>query len=137
MGRPGSVPLSALHSYTITPHRSPDEVTARGDFYIVDGWLRESLQRGHSGMEVCYLIHFIDGDDQRARFALTWSPLREQVVELLLRCGSLVGPCRLIRKPLYEGLDIWVIVGVEADGNLYDPLADLCEPECVELAVTF
>lgn len=136
MTRPGSVPLSELHAYTLRPFLAPAAVADRGDFYVTDGYLRPSLQRGHTGTQVCYAIDFTKGDDRSACFALDWSTLREKVIELVLRCASPVGPCRLISKPLHEGLDIWVIVGVQDDGSIFDPLADVRGPESTGPTVT-
>lgn len=129
--RKGTVPLSALREYQIRPHRSPERVAELGDFYIVDAWLRPSLTQGHAGgMQACYLVDFTTGDDLRScLFVLEWSPLREKVVELIVRGGSPVGACRLISKPLYESLNLWVIVGVEDDGTLFDPLQAIDAPE--------
>lgn len=122
--RPGTIPLSELKHYQIRPHQYPARVCERGAFYIRDGWLRGSLRQGHGGpAEACYLVDFIDGDDDRsAYFVLEWSPLREKIIELVLRGGSPVGPCRLIRKPVDVSVDLWVIVGDEDDGTVFDPL---------------
>lgn len=131
MRRPGTVPLSDLRHYQIRPHQWPERAADRGDFYIVDGWLRPSLALGHGGArDACFLVEFVDGDDDRlAYFVLEWSPLREKVIELVLRGGAPVGPCRLISKAMLEDLNLWCIVGVEDDGTLYDPLAALIPPE--------
>lgn len=125
MTRPGAVPLSALHDYTIAPHLVPEQVADRGTFYIRDGWLRPWMVRGHPGREVVYVIDFETGEKPAARFALEWSPLREQVVELVLRTGGPVGACRLVSQPFRDGVDLWVIVGVDDDGTVYNPLGGL------------
>lgn len=129
--RPGTVPLSTLRQYQIRPHQHPPRVSERGEFYIRDGWLRPSLTEGHNGTtECCYLVDFVNGEDDRsAYFVLSWSPLREKVIELVLRMGAPVGPCRLISKPMNEAFSLWVIVGIEDDGTTYDPLRLMPEVE--------
>ncbi len=132
--RPGAVPLSELKHYQIRPHNSPERVSERGDFYIRDGWTRYHLDEHHrDGMQCCYLIDFTDGDDDRSVvFALTWSPLREKIIELVLRGGSPVGPCRLVSRPLFPTMNIWSIVGYDDAGMPYDPMQSTPEPETID-----
>lgn len=130
MTRPGSVPLSELTSYCVTRWESPEHVADRGAFYILDGYLRPWMLQGRPGQQTVYLIEFTTGDGASVRFALGWSPMREQVIEMVQRCGAPVGPCRLISKPLYDGMNIWEIVGVSESGDVvYDRLSDLSGPE--------
>ena len=129
MTLPGSIPLSDLRSYTLTPMLTPEDVADAGDFYIRDGWLRPSLGQGHNGTEVCYVVQLAGGDHAVRRFALVWSPMRELIVEMVLRSGCLVGPCRLVAKPLHVGMDIWVFVGTDPDGTLFDPMSGIVPPD--------
>ncbi len=124
---PGTLPLSELRKHLVVPHNAPERIAEKGDFYIRDGWTRPSLDEGHRhGQQVCYLVDFVAGDDERSvRFVLEWSPLREKVIELVARYGSAIGPCRLISKPRGEDENMWVIVGLEDDGSIYDPMRGL------------
>ena len=131
MRRPGSMPLSTLTQYQVRPHNPPARVAERGAFYIRDGWLRQPLTDGHSGRsDVCFLVDFVDGDDERsAEFHLTWTPLREKVVELVTRLASPIGPCRLVSRPYSETLNIWSLIGEEEDGSTFDPMRYFPAPE--------
>ncbi len=121
------VPLRALMEYTIWAPLDPAEVAERGPFLVRDGWTRPGLTQGHRGTDCCFVLEFASGAVASGVLALTWSPLREKIIELVSRTGGPVGPCALVVKRLHPGVGIWCFVGLDDDGTRYDPLADLIE----------
>jgi len=125
--RTWAIPLSVLRGVLHPPPIEPEDLADAGDFLIVQGYLRPSLDAIGRGQQVVLQVEPLQGELAGLPFLLVLAALelRVQVVDLVRRTSGPIGPCVLVRRYLSPRSGIWSLCGREPDGSLWDPLGGL------------
>jgi len=122
-----AIPLSVLRGVLHPPPIEPEDLVDAGDFLIVQGYLRPSLDAIGRGQQVVLQVEPLQGELAGLPFLLVLAALelRVQVVDLLRRTSGPIGPCVLVRRYLSPRSGIWSLCGREPDGSVWDSLGTL------------
>lgn len=114
-------PLRVLEGRVLPAYIEPEELATLGDFAILDGWVRDALDKGRQSRDVVFVVMPLAGAQAGVvhYLSLVYSPARRKVVEELRLQATPLGPCALVIHRVDEHHTLWGFAGREPDGSLW------------------